>query len=711
MIVRLFLYLEDGVYKFQNKRTEDVADATEYEIPFEIKGSLGQYASYGQTRQSSNIRVIIFELKNYFRKMFANYERSAILGKLAKIIYYKEEDGVSPSLVEKGQWHGVIDWYGSRDGNLELVLADIFSELSHPFPENQINEANYPNALDSSFGQYVPMPYGTMRSKEGILRAWNVDTNTYLLAGWDITDESGFTTGVSWRGIVIDTLRAYFYTSGTPLQTYINYEPPTDDEDSELPTDDVEFLSVNIEMVLDNPIKQLKKVTDLIFGVDEFWTGNATLESTFDSLGYKGAIVYDDGSTIQQILDEFCLNWNCYYYISEGKLILDQFDSSSVKTFTAEGLVSDVKCWKVSDRAMKENIRNSLEVKFAWSSASQKYEKSIEYTHEKSIRMQGKIHRTFELSHVYDKDTAQNMARDHLQQRKYVPVQALIYCDFDDVETLVLGDAVTVNHEDLTQAGDVIYNVIGIDVDLESEEVKLTLLKIVTENDFIVVVSQNVDGGVIDKLGFNVVPAGSNFFCTVTPHANMSVDFIFENGVGIAPSNDYQIINIAQDYDVRFNFIRNKFLIKASSAGHGTIDPSGDQWVTAGNNKQFTFTGAGGYVFDHYSIDGTTSGVNPYTFTNVQADHIIVGHANIVHVETYLLTVTYTKAHVKINPISPGNSRKYPRNRDAFITFQPLGLFTVDAVTLDGAPQNGTYDKQGLKILMDEDHTVVVTTS
>lgn len=718
LVMRLHLSLQDGLYKFQT-RTPSLADDDEtYITPFEIIGTLTRGVDYGQGLPNANIRVKIFDVNDYFRKMFADYERSAIIGSSA-ILYWYQETGVSPaySLTLRGTWKAVVDGHQKdKDGNLILTLADVFSELNQKVPDEQITKAEYASVKEESEGEYIPYPYGNIDQQGGALRAWNVAKNKYILSGWDLSTDNVIVREIFYQGTAIDPLKWYVIHEGTPTRTYIIYLPPAENEDSELPADDVEFLSVNLEMDTVNPVTQLKALADTLFGADEFFTGNAALTTVYDNLGVESGICFNDGVKFQSVLTDFCTNWNAYYYIEEGMLKIGQFDAVSQASFTADGSGSTIKCWGVRDKALKELLVNDLQVQYGWNDSEAKYNRQMNYLHQKSISLHNrKVHDILPLTFVQTEATATEMARQFIQKRKYVPVEAYLTCSFNDFHTegLILGDAVTVNHKRLAY-GDIIFNIIGLEYDLNSKSVTLTLLNFVTEADYFVKVGQNTDGGTVTNLGINVVPAGGNFFSDVVPAANMVVSYIFEMispatvYTIITATNNYEILNIAADYDIVFVFTPSKYLIQSSSAGHGAISPDGDTWVVAGGNQAYDFAPAGAYNFDHFSVDGVSTVTKPYTFTNVQNTHAIIGFANIVYVSTWILTMTYDKDKGKIQPYYPASTTTVPKGNMIWVNFQPNSGYAVTAVTLDGVPKFGN-DLKGMSFLMTSDRTLVVT--
>ncbi len=83
-----------------------------------------------------------------------------------------------------------------------------------------------------------------------------------------------------------------------------------------------------------------------------------------------------------------------------------------------------------------------------------------------------------------------------------------------------------------------------------------------------------------------------------------------------------------------------KYTITASAGEGGTIDPSGEVEVIAGEDKTFTITANSGYQIADVLVDGSSVGaVSSYTFTNVTADHTISATFSAIPV-THTITAT-----------------------------------------------------------------------
>lgn len=66
-------------------------------------------------------------------------------------------------------------------------------------------------------------------------------------------------------------------------------------------------------------------------------------------------------------------------------------------------------------------------------------------------------------------------------------------------------------------------------------------------------------------------------------------------------------------------------MIRAQAGIHGHISPAGNISVARGGSQSFTITPDAGYRIAVLNVDNATvTSVGTYTFTNVQADHVIV---------------------------------------------------------------------------------------
>lgn len=118
-------------------------------------------------------------------------------------------------------------------------------------------------------------------------------------------------------------------------------------------------------------------------------------------------------------------------------------------------------------------------------------------------------------------------------------------------------------------------------------------------------------------------------------------------------------------------------LITVTQATGGTITP-GTTSVPDGNNQDFTATADACYTFTNWVVDGVNAGSsNPYSFTNVLADHTITA---VYTQNTYSITATAGAN----GSISPSGTSVVNCGDDLSYTFTPDSGYAVQDVLVDG---------------------------
>lgn len=108
----------------------------------------------------------------------------------------------------------------------------------------------------------------------------------------------------------------------------------------------------------------------------------------------------------------------------------------------------------------------------------------------------------------------------------------------------------------------------------------------------------------------------------LTPNIGYHIDSVTGCN-GTLNGNLYTTGPVTADCAVTATFA-NTFVITASTGANGSITPSGTVTVNAGANGTFTITPNSGYAVSDVLVDGVSMGpVTSYTFTNVEANHII----------------------------------------------------------------------------------------
>ncbi len=118
--------------------------------------------------------------------------------------------------------------------------------------------------------------------------------------------------------------------------------------------------------------------------------------------------------------------------------------------------------------------------------------------------------------------------------------------------------------------------------------------------------------------------------------AGQKVDIIPDNGyviedvlvdnISAGAVSSYSFTNVTSDHTLSATFRQEKifYKISASASEGGSISPSGDIQVGAGESITFQITPSNGYYLSYAEVDGENIGkVNTYTFTNIDRDHTI----------------------------------------------------------------------------------------
>jgi parallel beta-helix repeat protein len=122
------------------------------------------------------------------------------------------------------------------------------------------------------------------------------------------------------------------------------------------------------------------------------------------------------------------------------------------------------------------------------------------------------------------------------------------------------------------------------------------------------------------------------------------------------------------------------FSIVASAGSNGSISPSGTVVVDQGTSKTFTITPNSGFSVASVTVDGVNVGaVTSYTFTNVQANHVI--NATFA---TSGVTFTITASAGANGAISPSGPVTVNQGASQTFTITPNAGFAVSSVTVDG---------------------------
>jgi hypothetical protein len=139
------------------------------------------------------------------------------------------------------------------------------------------------------------------------------------------------------------------------------------------------------------------------------------------------------------------------------------------------------------------------------------------------------------------------------------------------------------------------------------------------------ITASSIGGGTISPPGSTQVQWGKSITYTIAPSAGYYTKTLKVDDSIIDPNlTSYTFKNVKADHTISATFALSSFTISAASSAGGSITPSGDISVKAGESQTFTFTANAGYEVGDVIVDGSGIGaVTSYTFYNVTADHTI----------------------------------------------------------------------------------------
>ncbi|MFT3980902.1 MAG: choice-of-anchor D domain-containing protein [Ferruginibacter sp.] len=185
--------------------------------------------------------------------------------------------------------------------------------------------------------------------------------------------------------------------------------------------------------------------------------------------------------------------------------------------------------------------------------------------------------------------------------------------------------------------------------------------------------------GTISPNGVTNVNCGASQAYTITPNSGYIVQDVLVDGVSVGAVTSYTFTNVTATHTISVSFVA-VYSVTVTQATGGTIAPGTQTGIVSGSNSSaFTATPTSCYDFTSWTIDGTAnaSTANPYTFTNVTANHTITA---VYTLKTYGITAT-AGANGTISPngvtnVNCGASQSY--------TITPGGGYTVQDVLVDG---------------------------
>ncbi len=133
-------------------------------------------------------------------------------------------------------------------------------------------------------------------------------------------------------------------------------------------------------------------------------------------------------------------------------------------------------------------------------------------------------------------------------------------------------------------------------------------------------------GGSVSPSGTVSVPQGGNLTVTVTPNPGFHIEDVMVDGVSVGPVSSYTFTDVQANHTLHASFAADTvfFTVTCTAGPGGSVSPSGTVSVPQGGSLTVTVTPNPGFHVEDVLVDGTSVGpVSSYTFTNVQAGHIL----------------------------------------------------------------------------------------
>jgi len=221
------------------------------------------------------------------------------------------------------------------------------------------------------------------------------------------------------------------------------------------------------------------------------------------------------------------------------------------------------------------------------------------------------------------------------------------------------------------------------------------------------------EGGAISPTNAQVNSGGSQTF-TITPDAGYMVDTFTVNGTdrkSEISNNEFTLSGIYSNTTIVVSFKAAAYVVSATAGANGSIDPSGDIAVGAGDDLTFTVTPNAGYKVATFLVDGVDrlaelDDNNQYTISDIQKDYTL--EVTFVDGGTFVINASAGPN----GSIEPSGTFTADRGANVTFTITPDEEYAVDTLMVDDVNRTSelllfgpNYNLTGI----DRDYTISVT--
>ena len=150
--------------------------------------------------------------------------------------------------------------------------------------------------------------------------------------------------------------------------------------------------------------------------------------------------------------------------------------------------------------------------------------------------------------------------------------------------------------------------------------------------------------GSISPVGTVTVLSGGSRTFTITADPGYRIAEVIVDGQSVGAPKQYTFRNVTANHKIEayFEIIEiQEYTISASAGVHGSISPAGTVTVLSGGSRTFTITADPGYRIADVIVDGQAVGASQrYTFSNVNANHTIEAHFEIIDIQEYTISAS-----------------------------------------------------------------------
>jgi len=138
----------------------------------------------------------------------------------------------------------------------------------------------------------------------------------------------------------------------------------------------------------------------------------------------------------------------------------------------------------------------------------------------------------------------------------------------------------------------------------------------------------------------------------------------------------YTLSSVSKNYEINVSFETTRYVITATAGSNGAISPSGTVLKEYGEDAEFTFIPATGYLVSQVTVDGqvVTPTDNKYKITDIRSNHTI----NVTFEPTKLTITATAGANGKITP--SGQVQVNYGSNQAFLISADAGYAILDVV-------------------------------